>query len=176
MTGSRMPVCYETVSWIPGIGQSVIAAIIIAVACLWCRWQFGRRIKIIDPKMDGFLGAAENRLGTQAHPVSGSLSHLPKDYKVWLLVVNEQTSEIWPQGFDGGLVEYDEKHHTWKGYVHAWGWNNVTITAVIAPPTTQEYFNYVQRVGNLTKHKPILRIPPECKHRDTVRAKVPPRP
>jgi hypothetical protein len=50
----------------------------------------------------------------------------------------------------------------------------VTIIAVVAPPTSQEYFNYFQRVGQKTSHEPLLGIPLECKIGDIVHAKVPP--
>ena len=53
------------------------------------------------------------------------------------------------------------------------GWDRVTIFAVIAPPTSNEYFKYFQRVGEKTAHEPLLSLPPECKKFDVVRVKVP---
>lgn len=89
--------------------------------------------------------------------------------------MNESGGKFWPQGFTP--VETNEAKGTWKGYIHAfewhYKWSNLTITAVIAPPTTQEYFNYFQRVGKKTDFEALSGIPPECKWRDTVQAKVP---
>jgi kynurenine formamidase len=49
-------------------------------------------------------------------------------------------------------------------------------TLWLVEQTSQEYFNYFERVGQKTEHEPLLRIPPECKKRDLVHAKVPPIP
>jgi hypothetical protein len=159
------------VNLIVGIVGSIIAAIIIALAVAWYKYVFGQRIRILEPQMNGFLPTAENRHGVTAHSVHGTLKHLPKDHRIWLLVVNEGASKIWPQSF--APAEYSKEQGTWKGWINALGWTNITIVAVVAPPTTQEYFNYFQRVGPKTSFEPILKIPPECKHRDTVQAKIP---
>ena len=156
---------------IVGIIGSIIATVIVALAIAAFRSVYGQRIKITYPKINDFLATAENRLGVVVHPVHGTLKHLPKDHKVWLLVMDEKARKIWPQGLVP--VEYDKEQGTWKGYIHAWGWNNVTVVAVVAPPTSQDYFNYFQRMGPKTNYEPILGIPKECKHRDSVLAKVP---
>jgi hypothetical protein len=66
--------------------------------------------------------------------------HLRKDHRIWLRVMDDKTCKTWPPGLVP--VEYSNDQGTWKGYIHAWGWNNVAIVAVVAPPTSQDYFNY----------------------------------
>ena len=156
---------------IKGIIESIIAAVIIAIVVGVYRCVVGQRIKIISPQQNGFLATAETRFGVVAHPVHGTLKHLPKGHKIWLLVIDEKTGKTWPQGF--ASVEFSKEQGTWSGYINVWGWQNVTVAAVVAPPTSQEYFNYFQRVGSKTNHEPILGIPAECKHRDLVQVKVP---
>jgi hypothetical protein len=159
------------VTLIEGIIGSIIATIIVAISVAWYRYVFGQRIKILDPQMNGFLAPFEKRNGVGAHAVHGTLKHLPKDHRVWLLVMNEGASKIWPQSF--APVEYSKEQGTWQGWITAFGWTNITIVAVVAPPTTQEYFNYFQRAGPKTSFEPILAIQYECKYRDRVQAKVP---
>ena len=98
------------------------------------------------------------------------VASVPKGHKIWLVVANEAQGKFWPQGFS--RVEYDSGTGAWKGYVTVFGWQNVTIFSVIAPPTTQQYLDYFQRVGDRTKHEPLLAIPPGCKRRAVVHAKV----
>jgi hypothetical protein len=86
----------------------------------------------------------------------GTLKYLPEDHKIRLIIVNETKGKRWPQGFE--RVNHDANTGTWKGYVTVEGWHEVTIVAVVAPPTTQEYFNYFQRVGERTQHEPLLSI------------------
>lgn len=161
-----------TLTIIIGIATSLIASIIYGTAGGGYRRWFGQQIKITNPQENGYLGPVEVRRGTNAHPVSGTLKYLPKDHQIWLVVVNDTTGKCWPQGFE--RVDYDAKAGTWKGYVTAEGWHNVTIVAVVAPQTTQEYFKYFQRVGSLTKHEGLLAIPHECKRRDTVHVRLAP--
>jgi hypothetical protein len=135
----------------------------------------GQRIAITDPVNHGLLGVAEQRAGVVAHSLHGTIKHLRKDHKIWLVVVNESGDQFWPQGF--APVETNEANGTWRGYIHAFDWQykwqNITITAVIAPPTTQDYFNYFQRVGKKTDYAALSAIPAECKWRGTIQAKLP---
>ena len=156
------------------IATSLIASIIYATVGGGYRRWFGQQIKIIEPQENGFLAPAEPRRGVQAHPVAGTLKYLPENHRIWLIVVDETKGKFWSQGFEP--VEYHKDTGTWKGYVHVWGWHHVTLIAVVAPPTSQEYFNYFQRVGQKTGYEPLLGIPLEGKKRATVRAKVPPTP
>jgi hypothetical protein len=161
-----------TLAIIIGVAGSLIASIIWStVGDGYGRW-FGKGIKITNPADNGFLAPMEIRRGVQAHPVSGTLKYVPKGHKIWLVVANEAHGKFWPQGFEP--VEYNRATGTWSGYITVFGWHRVAIYAVVAPPTTQEYFDYFQRVGGVTKHEPLLKIPAECKRRDVVSAK--PRP
>jgi hypothetical protein len=159
------------VSLLQGIVGSIIAAAIVALLVGGYKRWFGQQIRITQPKENDFLLPAELHLGVQAHPVYGTVRHVPKGHKIWLLAAEESTGKAWPQGFSPVEQSGDG---TWKGYIHVWGWHRVTIVAVIAPPTSQEYFRYFQRVGKKTDYEPIIGIPPECKKRHTISAKVPP--
>ena len=163
-----------TLTIILGVAGSLIASIIYATVGGGYRRWFGQQIKIKEPRENGFLAPSECRAGIQAHAVSGTLKYIPKGHRIWLIVADETKGKYWPQGF--APVEYHEDTGTWKGYIHVWGWQHVTIYAVIAPPTTQEFFNYFQRVGEKTGFAPMLGIPRECKKRATLRCKVPPPP
>jgi hypothetical protein len=159
-----------------GIATSLIASIIYATVGGGYRRWFGQQIAITDPVPHGFLTAAEMRPGVMKHVVSGTLKYLPKDHEIWLLVEDEFTGKAWPQGH--APVEYNKDKGTWKGFVNVMGWHSVIVVAVVAPPTSQDYFNYFQRMGRdfKTGYQPIGRIPPECKRRATVHAKVSPAP
>jgi hypothetical protein len=158
---------------IEGIVGSVIAAGIVALIVAGHRRWFGQRIRIIEPREHDLLPPAETHNNVVGHPVRGTLKQLPKGHEIWLLVMDTSKTKVWPQGFSP--VEYDADKGTWKGYVHVWGWNQVTVVAVIAPPTSQDFFNYYQRLGRegKTKYEPIARIPAECKKSAIVQTRVP---
>jgi len=164
-------ICYGAMGLVTGVVESIIAAVIIAIVVGAWRWYLGRKVKISDPEENGELARAENRGGVVAHAVSGTLKSLPQDHRAWLLVLDDVRGKVWPQGFEP--VAYDKGKGRWKGYVHVWGWNHVTIIAVVAPPTSQEFFSYFQRVGYKTGFEALLNIPRECKMRATVHARVP---
>ena len=155
------------------IATSLVASILYATVGGGYRRWFGQRIRITDPQPHGVLTAAEMRPGVMKHVVSGTLKHLPKDHEIWLFIEDAFTGKVWPQGH--APVEYNRDKGVWKGFVNVMGWHNVTIIVAIAPPTSQDYFNYFQRMGSDFKsgYQPIARVPPECKWRDTVQAKVP---
>jgi hypothetical protein len=157
-----------------GVVGSLIASIICAILVAGHRRWWGQQIKITEPAPNAFLAPVEVRRGTGAHRVFGTLNFLPKGHRIWLIVVDETKGRYWPQGFEA--VEYHGETGTWSGYITAEGWHSVTVVAVVAPPTTQDYFNYFQRVGHKTSYDPLLGIPQECRKRDTVRCKVPPAP
>jgi hypothetical protein len=158
------------VTVIAGVFESIVAAVIVAVCVAIYQRRIGQQISITEPMTNGFLPPAELRRGVQAHPVSGKLKYLPKGNRIWLIVADETNGKFWPQGFEP--VDYHPDTETWKGYVTVFGWHRVTIIAVIAPPTSQDYFNYFQRVGQKTQHEPLLRIPLECKKRHSIQAKT----
>jgi hypothetical protein len=158
------------------ISTSLIASVIYATIGGGYRRWFGQEIKITDPQPESVLAAAEDIGGVIAHPVYGTLKYLSRGHKIWLLVVDESGGNIWPPGFTP--VDYRKEQGTWKGYIHVWGWHQITIVAVVAPPTTQDYFNYYQKLGRdfNSKFPPISRIPPECRKHVSVHARVPPVP
>jgi hypothetical protein len=49
----------------------------------------------------------------------------------------------------------------------------IKVFAVIASPTSQEFFRYYERVGQKTEYHPSDRIPAECKNQSHVLAHLP---
>jgi hypothetical protein len=49
------------------------------------------------------------------------------------------------------------------------------MIAVVAPPSTQDYFRYFQRLGELRcyQFEPLPRVPPECINSCSVQAEIP---
>jgi len=46
------------------------------------------------------------------------------------------------------------------------------ILAVVAAPTSVDFFKYYQRMGAKTDFAGLNRVPPECKNRDSVQARL----
>jgi hypothetical protein len=53
------------------------------------------------------------------------------------------------------------------------GGPNVTIIAAVAPRTSQEFFQYYEKVGPKTSYEPLERVPAECRNIHEVQAKKP---
>jgi class 3 adenylate cyclase len=135
----------------------------------------GDRIGITEPRPDEILADSRPFGGNRSYRVSGTLRHLPSDHEIWLLVEDERTGHLWPQGFRP--VEYDSKTGSWSGRVNV-SKDQVRpkINAVVAPPTSQDFFRYFERVGEehgRRESHPLSRIPPECINRTAVRARTP---
>jgi hypothetical protein len=98
------------------------------------------------------------------------LGHLPKGHAIWLLTEDQGTGEIRPQGFYA--VQYNEPQKTWSGLITGNGKGQVKIIAVVAPPTSIQFFRYFQSVGRANNYKftPLNAIPPECKNITAVQA------
>jgi hypothetical protein len=108
-----------------------------------------------------------------AFRIRGRLKRLQADHEIWLLTQDDSTRLIWPQGFFP--VQYDPNLGTWLGKINGTGKKQVRILAVVAPPTSQDFFRYFQAVGKLREYKfePLKRIPPECKNVASVQAIIP---
>jgi hypothetical protein len=97
-----------------------------------------------------------------------TLRQKPKDHAIWLLVEDPRKGKVWPQGFF--TVQYDPKTNEWFGRVNGSPGRQTKIIAVVAPPTSQDYFKYFQRVGGLRRdiYEPLDRVPSECTNTDAV--------
>jgi hypothetical protein len=52
---------------------------------------------------------------------------------------------------------------------------SVSVPLCVAPPTSQDYFRYFQKLGGMREcgYEPLRRVPPECVNFDAVQARVP---
>ncbi|WP_353064459.1 hypothetical protein RBB77_01690 [Tunturibacter psychrotolerans] len=131
------------------------------------------KIKIISPRPQEMLGGREPLGGGFSYAIRGTLKKLPKGHEIWVLTRDDSTGYVWPQGFSP--VQYDPVEGTWTGRVNGSGKAEVRIIAVVAPPTSQDYFRYFQELGRLRDYnfKPLPCVPAECLNLDSVQAKIP---
>ncbi len=155
-----------------GIIGSIIATIIVAIVVTLYR-RATNRIKITHPRPQETLTEPEPLGGAFAFPVRGTLKRLLKGHQIWLLTQDDSKGAVWPQGFFP--VEYDPSEGTWSGKINGSGKPNVRIVAVVAPPSSQDFFRYFQKLGQMRDYKfePLSRIPPECVNQDSVQARIP---
>lgn len=140
---------------------------------------FGRKlarsqIQITYPRPQELLSGGEQLSGSNvAYPVRGTLKKLPENHHIWVLTQDDSTGFIWPQGFFP--VQHDPYQGTWLGKINGSGKKQVRIVAVVAPPTSHDFFNYFQALGRLRnfQFEPLPRVPPECRNRASVQAVVP---
>lgn len=112
------------------------------------------------------------RGGGYCYAVRGTLKRLPIDNMIWLLVEEQGGLRAWPQGFHP--VVYDPGIKEWHGRISDERTNMlIKIVAVVAPPTSQDFFSYYERAGLATGYMALERVPPECKNRDYVQVYVP---
>jgi hypothetical protein len=139
---------------------------------LWRYWRAGR-IHINSPRDQEFLEGREtmDEQGRFSYAVKGTLKRLPPDHEIWLLTEDHRPGRIWPQGFSP--VEFDRGRGEWVGRVHTRD-PRPKILAVVAPPTSVDFFKYYQRMGAKTDFTGLDRVPPECKNKDSVQARLRP--
>jgi hypothetical protein len=130
-------------------------------------------IKITYPRPGEILADGKPQGSGQKFPIRGTLKYLPKDHEVWILTKDDATGLVWPQGFSP--VVFNQQEGTWNGWIFAGGRSEVRIIAVVAPPTSQEFFRYFQKVGGLRENKfePLVRVPAECVNQDSVQGRIP---
>jgi hypothetical protein len=138
---------------------------------------FGRALnplKIDEPSPgDTLKEPLEFEKGLTCYRVTGTLRHLPKNHKIWLLEQLPSSAQVKPQAFQQGRVTF--KNGRWEGRVYpsmAYG-NRTTIIAVVAPPGVDMLFNYYQRHCQQTNWAPIDHVPIDGWNKDTVQATVP---
>jgi hypothetical protein len=155
-----------------GIISSLIAGGILAVVGGLYR-RYVNKIEITHPVPNEALTDPTCEGTITTFPVWGKLKRLPNGHEIWLLVEDEHTKHIWPQGFFH--VVYNPQEGTWQGKINGTGRDRVKIIAVVAPQTSQDFFRYYEAVGakHNTAFEPLLRVPPECRNIDSVQARVP---
>ena len=119
-------------------------------------------IQIICPK-EGSSLVNPIKLGDRGftYLVSGTLKHLQKGHSIWLLNANKDGQQ-WPQE---RITTYDQVSGLWEGRVYLQKqFNGTDINAVVAPPTSQQLFEYYKYHGSLGNWRPISQIPPECRN------------
>jgi hypothetical protein len=156
-----------------GIIESIIAATLVGIVTMAYRVWAGRQIKITHPRPGETLTDPEPLGGGQAFPFRGTLGRLPKGKEIWLLTEDESTGLFWPQGFFN--VQYDHQRKSWLGKISSGGRKNIRIVAVVAPPTSQDFFRYYQLVGQKRGYQfePLRRVPAECQNHASVQAYQP---
>jgi hypothetical protein len=167
---------------IGGIETAVASRGFWAIAGAIYRRLTGQQIKITFPRSGEVLDGKKPLGKGFSYEVRGKLKHLPKGHEIWLLVRDEFSTRVWPQGFE--RVQFDSSDGSWRGRINPAlsGPTNVTIIAVVAPPTSRDFFQYFQRVGDRTRtmpspdgpsYEPLARVPPECTNVAEVQAKKP---
>ena len=129
------------------------------------------RIQITVPGPQQVLASAGLFHKSQTYAVRGTLKRLPKNHQIWLLVQDERTNQVWPQGFE--KVQYNPEKKEWFGRVIDLKGKTTRVLAVVAPPTSDDFFRYFQENGHMTKFTPLPRLPPECWNCFEVQANVP---
>lgn len=115
------------------------------------------KIQITSPT-NGVLEAPKKHLEGYTYSVRGTLKYITKPFSIWLLNAGGDGKQ-WPQE----VARHDPISGRWEGRIYLQKWNSGTlINAVVAPPTSQQLFEYYHRHGN---GQPLSGIPDECENR-----------
>jgi hypothetical protein len=95
----------------------------------------GHAITITSPRHRETFTGGEPLSTTFAFPIRDVLKRLPKDHEIWLLVQDEATGFVWPQGFFP--VRFDPQLGAWMGKINGSGRKQIRIFTVVAPPTSR---------------------------------------
>jgi hypothetical protein len=122
------------------------------------------KIEITSPKDGGVLVEQIKHRNDEAftYLVRGTLKHLQKDHHIWLLNSNKE-GQVWPQA---PVTTRDEVSGKWEGRVYLQTkYNGTFINAVVAPPTSQQLFEYYHLHGKTARSWiPLSTMPPECQN------------
>jgi hypothetical protein len=120
----------------------------------------GHRITIDQPLAGDVLHPERPFQDGALYRVSGGLHHLDPQHKVRLAVENAATGEFWPQGHED--IELDALGR-WSGLVYiASEQQAARLYALIAPPTTVEFWDYYRRAGSRSGvWAPLMSLPCE---------------
>jgi hypothetical protein len=103
--------------------------------------------------------------------VEGTLRRLPQDHEIWLLTRDEISGQVWPQ--TQHRVAFDAIDGRWSGRVVVDSGSRIAIIAVVAPPTSQDFFAYYRKNGPKTGWAALDRVPPECNNQHSLSAVAP---
>ena len=128
------------------------------------------QIQITSPRpLEAPIGKKPfDEVGRFSYEVRGKLKRLPKNHEIWLLT-EHSSGCVWPQG----KAEFNRDTGEWEGRIVAQE-PYQTIVAVVAPPTSQEFFKYYRQYGPRTNYGALNRVPFECKNIDSVDARLSP--
>jgi|SRR5580658_8634851 hypothetical protein len=99
--------------------------------------------------------------GRPVYLVRGRLKRLPADHRIWLLTQHEVDGRVWPQG--SRPVTYRRDTGEWDGWIVGTEGSRAKIVAVVAPPTSHDFFAYYVTQGRSTgSYGALPRVPPEC--------------
>lgn len=168
------------IDW-PGIWIATALSLPAGVAATYAyqylekEWQKRQNAITIDlPKAGEMLQNPQVFYGRTYYPVTLRLGFIPPDHEIWLLTSRVGENKVWPQGADKSRVQKGGVPGTYTGFFHAVSGGPLTVTAVVAPPTSQMLFNYYERYGGATGWAQLDNIPPECmKTKASVTAMVP---
>ncbi len=122
-------------------------------------------IQITSPIDDEELEEPKQHLRGHTYRVRGTLKYLPKTYSIWLVNASNDGRQ-WPQQ----AARHDPMSGSWEGRIYLSKETGTVINAVVAPPTSQQFFEYYHRHGNAS---PLSRIPDECENIAKVCARIP---
>jgi hypothetical protein len=124
------------------------------------------KIEITSPKNNEELEDPQTFLEGYRYRVRGTLKYLPLHHSIWLLNASADGKQ-WPQQ----AATFDSISGAWEGRIYLQTWQNGTfINAVLAPPTSQRFFEYYHSYGS---GNPLSRIPDECENIAQVWARTP---
>jgi hypothetical protein len=130
------------------------------------------RIEITSPEPRTPLQGKRSDGTTFSYEVTGKLKRLPDKHEVWLLTQDELSGKVWPQGFS--RVQFNPERGTWTGRIGGTPGQSVKIVAVVAPPTSVDFFRYYQEICNRgAEYEPLRDVPFECTNRASVQAVLP---
>jgi hypothetical protein len=156
-----------------GIGEGIAGNAVWNLITASLSKLIGHKIQITSPAPQGVLGGRQSSPGGGAnYEVRGKLKSLRRGDEIWLLHQEQTTGELRPQGSQ--LVQYDSRSGDWYGRISDKRSNClIKIVAVVAPPTSQDFFRYYEKVGHQTNYTPLQRIPLECVNWAFVQTRTP---
>jgi hypothetical protein len=151
-------------------------AIKTAPSILGAAWRYiaGWQIEISSPRPLEALTNPRSLYdgGILAYEVRGRLKRRPTDHEIWLLTRYDGNARVWPHGFDP--VKYNRDTGEWVGWINGKGRSRITIIAVVAPPSSHDFFSYYQAHGRQTNWDGLPRLPPERENKAEVDAGLQP--